>query len=108
MVDDLDGAVRAHADLVAAASFVAVLIAREQTAFRVGIPNNRAACAAVHEVAALDIADPDVVVAPYGANAGLAFDAAVVALLSHDHIGDTEGSRNNLRGDIGALSLIHI
>ena len=102
MVDDLDGAVRAHADLVAASSFVAVLIRGEESAFRVGIPDDRAACAAVHEVAALHVANPDVVVVPHGADAGFALDAGVVALFSHDHIGDTERSRNDLRGDIGA------
>ena len=100
-VDDLDGAVGAHADLVTTTSLVAVLIGGEETTLAVRVPDDGAACATRHEVATLDVADPDVVVAPDGSHGGLALDGGVDGLLGDDDVRDAEGGRDRLGGDVG-------
>lgn len=101
-VDNLDCAVRANADLVAATSLVTILIRGEETTLAVAFPDDRATNAAGHEVTALDVSKEHVVVVPHVLDVGLALDCGIVGLASHDDVWDTEGISKNLRGDVAS------
>ena len=76
------------------------MIGGEESAFGVSIPDDRAACATVHEVAALHVAEPHIIIAPYRNDVGFTLDRIVVRFLSDNDVWDAKGLADDLGRDV--------